>query len=61
MTPNPIAVASIADYAGLRDGGYVVKQSDLPLYQITPCDGTARDLCLKRMEAGDVTKQYLLP
>jgi len=59
--PNPIVVASIADYAGLRDGGYNVKQSDLPLYQITPCDGNVRDLCLKRLEAGDVTKQYLLP
>jgi len=59
--PNPIAVASIADYAGLRDGGYIVKQSDLPLYQIVLCDENARDLCLKRLEAGDVTKQYLLP
>ena len=55
---NPMVVATIADYAGLRDGGYTVKQSDLPLYQITAC---ARELCLKRLEAGDVTKQYLLP
>jgi hypothetical protein len=59
--PNTMAVASIADYAGLRDGGYTVKPNDLPLYQITTCDGNARDLCLKRLRAGDVTKQYLLP
>jgi hypothetical protein len=59
--PNPMVVATIADYAGMRDGGYTVKQNDLPLYQITLCDGNARDLCLKRLEAGDVTKQYLLP
>ena len=59
--PNPIVVATIADYAGLRDGGYVVKQTDLPLYQITLCDGNARDLCLKPLAVGEVTKQYLLP
>jgi hypothetical protein len=58
--PNPIAVATIADYAGLRDGGYIVKPADLPLYQITPCDGNEQDLCLKGLEAGDVTKQYTL-
>jgi hypothetical protein len=59
--PNSMVVATTADYAGLRDGGYTVKQSDLPLYQVTLCDENPRDLCLKRLNAGDVTKQYLLP
>jgi hypothetical protein len=59
--PNPMVVATTADYAGLRDGGYTVKPSDLPLYQITPCNQTEQELCLKSLEAGEVTRQYLLP
>jgi hypothetical protein len=59
--PNPMVVATTADYAGLRDGGYTVKPTDLPLFQIALCDENGPDLCLKRLEAGDVTKQYLLP
>lgn len=56
---NPIVVATIADYAGLRDGGYVVKQSDLPFYEFV---GSEHDpLFLKRLEAGQVTAQYDMP
>jgi len=56
-----MVVATTADYAGLRDGGYTVKPTDLPLFQIALCDENGPDLCLKRLKAGDVTKQYLLP
>jgi hypothetical protein len=58
---NPIVVSTIADYARLRDGGYVVKQSDLPFYEITVKSGPDHeDLDLKRLDAGQVTEQYPL-
>jgi hypothetical protein len=54
-------VSTIADYARLRDGGYVVKQSDLPFYEITVKSGPDHeDLDLKRLDAGQVTEQYPL-
>jgi hypothetical protein len=55
---NPIVVSTIADYAGMRDGGYVVKNSDLPFYEITADEYDPNVLNLKRLEAGQVTAQY---
>ena len=57
---NQMVVATTAEYAGLRDGGYIVKQMDSPIYQITLCDGPGENLCLKRLEPGDMSKQYTL-
>jgi hypothetical protein len=58
--PNPFVVTSAVDYGALNDGGYVVKPGDLPLYQITLCDARKQDLCLRRLEAGEVTRSEQL-
>jgi len=58
--PNPFVVTSPVDYGALNDGGYVVKSGDLPLYQITLCDARKQDLCLRRLEAGEVTRSEQL-
>lgn len=57
IAPNPLVVADVLDWGALQEGGYRVKASDLPLYQITRCDS---DLCLRKLEAGEVTKHDLL-
>jgi len=53
---NPL-VADIPSGGAMQQGGYVVKESDLPLYQVTLCGS---DLCLRKLAAGDVTKHDLL-
>jgi len=58
--PNPFVVTSAVDYGALNDGGYIVKPGDLPLYQITLCDARKQDLCLRRLEAGEVTRSEQL-
>jgi hypothetical protein len=58
--PNRFVVTSAVDYGALNDGGYIVKPGDLPLYQITLCDERKQDLCLRRLEAGVVTRNDLL-
>jgi hypothetical protein len=55
--PNPLVVADIGEFGAMQQGGYRVKASDLPLYQITLCDSS---LCLRKLEAGEVTKHDLL-
>jgi hypothetical protein len=55
--PNRYSVDSAADLATLRDGGYVVKQDDIPMYEVTTCDETGRNLCLKSLQAGEVTRR----
>ena len=59
VRPNPFVVTSSADYGALNEGGYVVKQSDLPMYQITLCEARKQDLCLRRLKAGEVTRSDL--
>ena len=55
--PNPLVVADIGEFGAMQQGGYRVKASDLPLYQITMCD---TGLCLRKLEAGEITKHDLL-
>jgi len=50
--PNRIVVSDIGDEGAIQDGGYRVKESDLPFYQMTLCGG---ELCLRKLNAGDVT------
>jgi hypothetical protein len=47
------AVATAQDYKGLARGGYVVKDRDLPVFQVVTC---GREMCLTSLKAGDVTK-----
>ena len=54
--PNAFVVTSPVDYGALNDGGYLVKQSDLPLYQVTLCDARQQELCLRRLKADEVTR-----
>jgi len=57
---NPLVVANPLDYGALQAGGYVVKQSDLPFYQITFCAGQPNQLCLNRLSACEITRHDLL-
>jgi len=60
VRPNALVVTNSLDYGALQDGGYTVKPGDLPFYQVAWCDASPQDLCLKRLQSGDVTRQYRL-
>ncbi|MEO7652490.1 MAG: hypothetical protein ABIZ80_18660, partial [Bryobacteraceae bacterium] len=54
---NSIVVANSTEYGALRHGGYVVRHSDLPMYQIKPCMEGKPRLCLHELRAGEITKE----
>ena len=43
-----------SDSGDMQTGGYRVKESDLPLYQIYPCGPSAYDLCGRWLAAGEI-------
>jgi hypothetical protein len=61
---TPFVIRSAEEHKALADGGYVVIDRDLPLYQIQICDAATGSLCANPMKLGDVTRSYrisLLP
>ena len=48
--PNPIVVPADADASNLQNGSYLVKQRDLPLYQVTL--DPSGDVALRPLQAG---------
>ncbi len=57
--PNPIVVAADADANNLQNGTYIVKQRDLPLYQVTL--DRYGDPAVRALEAGERTGIVLWP
>jgi hypothetical protein len=53
VAPGPLVMANPLDGGMVQSGGYRVKESDLPMYQITQCDS---DLCLRKLNPGDVIR-----
>ena len=51
--PNPYVLWKNDDMDDLQHGRYVVKQSDLPLYQIYACGPRPLDLCIRPLHAGE--------
>jgi hypothetical protein len=51
---NPYAMFSFDDTADMEDGTYEVQDSDLPAYQVYHCGASARDLCIRPLEAGEM-------
>ena len=43
-----------SDSGDMQTGGYRVKESDLPLYQIYPCGPSAYDLCGRWLAPGEI-------
>ena len=57
---NPLVVATGADFSALTDGGYLVKERDLPLFQIQACHSGPEQICIQSLHSGDVTKAYTI-
>jgi hypothetical protein len=57
IAPNPLVFIDIADGGAMQQGGYAVRDSDLPFYQVTLCGS---ELCLRKLAAGDVTTHDIL-
>ncbi len=51
VAENPIVVYEYRDSFDLQKGTYMVKQRDLPLYQVYPCG--AERLCIRALRAGE--------
>ncbi len=60
VSQNSLVVANPLDALKFQEGGYVVKQSDLPFYQIVRCGQGASDLCLLQLKTGELTRHDLL-
>jgi hypothetical protein len=50
---NPFILSQAEDSNKLAQGSYLVKPSDLPLYQIYPCGPRITDLCMRALKAGE--------
>jgi hypothetical protein len=51
---SPVVASDPWDSQAMQDGIYVVRQSDLPLYQIYLCGRRTTDLCIRALKAGEV-------
>ena len=51
---NGVVVSSDSDSKALQAGQYLVRVSDLPLYQIYSCGQGNTDLCVRRLNAGEI-------
>ena len=51
--PNPYVLWKNDEMDDLQHGRYVVKQTDLPLYQIYACGPRPLDLCIRALQAGE--------
>lgn len=51
---NAIVVWDDVDLQAMARGTYLVKQSDLPIFQIYYCGQAATDLCIRSLNAGEV-------
>jgi len=58
---NPIVVGIPADHYALRYGGYVVKNQDVPLYQLQMCGVGAWSVCVSQLKVGETTKGFESP
>jgi hypothetical protein len=52
---NPFVLDDYADVNAVQVGKYVVKERDLPLYQVFLCGPTRREVCSHLLAAGQVT------
>jgi hypothetical protein len=50
---NPFILSQAEDSDRLAQGSYMVKPSDLPLYQIYSCGPGITDLCMRALKAGE--------
>jgi hypothetical protein len=51
-SPNPFVVPQYADSDAIQRGTYIVKASDLPLYQVEWCDQAQKTVCVRDLKAG---------
>jgi hypothetical protein len=51
---NGVVVSSNSDSKALQRGDYLVRVSDLPLYQIYSCGQDTTDLCVRSVNAGEM-------
>jgi hypothetical protein len=52
---NQITVCSQRDQEAMLAGGYTVKPSESPIYELTLCSADQDALCVRRLEAGQKT------
>jgi hypothetical protein len=51
---NRIVMTSYDDTESMERGGYMVKPADLPAYQVYQCSPSVSDLCIRRLDAGEM-------
>jgi hypothetical protein len=61
MPGNPIVEWDAKADSALLNGHYVVKQADLPLYQIYRCGKSSTDLCIRSLTVGEVNGAASIP
>jgi hypothetical protein len=54
---NPVVLDKYPDVEAVEEGRYVVKPSDLPLYEVFLCGPARHDVCLTSLEAGKVIQR----
>jgi len=55
---NPIVASDFATSDAIQTGRYVVRQEDLPMYQIYQCDVNMTRLCARALTAGEPNGRY---
>jgi hypothetical protein len=60
VADTPFVIRSAEEHVALANGGYVVKDRDLPLYQLQLCGAATQSLCAKPMQRGEVTRSYTI-
>jgi hypothetical protein len=50
---NPIVASSVEDVDLMESGLYIVRPSDLPIYEIYQCDERRTILCMRELDAGE--------
>jgi hypothetical protein len=52
---SPVATASASDGLAMREGRYLVREEDLPMWQVYQCDAdTFSTLCIRELRSGEV-------
>lgn len=51
---NPIVMADAGDIGDMEEGSYEVEEEILPVYQVYQCSRDFRQLCIRKLEAGEL-------
>jgi hypothetical protein len=58
---NAMVVWDREDEAAMGKGTYILKQSDIPIYQIYYCGRASTDVCIRALKMGEVNSAFSMP